>query len=144
MIKDGKDIMVYVNTGTDETPSWSPTAAATSHKISSTSEKKTRKTKDSTGLYSDSRVVGLSQTITVDALSGDGAASYDALYAMWKAAKPVKLKYSTTAEASGDKYEEGLYIIDTLEETSPADDDATYSATFSNAGAIESKTVAAE
>ena len=59
-----------------------------------------------------------------------------------KARKPVKLKYGFAQETTGDKYEEGLFVITSLEESSPADDDATYSATFENSGVVETKTTA--
>lgn len=140
-VREGKDIMVYVNTGTAEVPVWSPTAAATSHKITNSSETKQRKTKDNVALWGEKRVVGLSTAVSVEALSSDDAVvSYESLLAMWKTGEPVLLKYSATTEAAGDKYEEGLFIIASLDETAPADADATYSASFENTGEVSTKT----
>ena len=139
-VREGKDIMVYVNTGTAEVPVWSPTAAATSHKIANASETKQRITKDNPGKWKEKRVTGLSTTISVEALSSDDAVvSYNSLLAIWKAGEPVLLKYSNTEETVGGKYEEGLFIIDSLDETAPADADATYSATFGNTGEVTTK-----
>jgi len=56
-----------------------------------------------------------------------------------KLRKPVKLKYGYTESETGTSYEEGLFVITNLEESSPADDDATYSATFENTGNVETK-----
>lgn len=59
-----------------------------------------------------------------------------------KSREPVKLKYGFTEEQANDKYEEGLFVITSLEQTSAAGEDATYSATFENTGAVETKTKA--
>ena len=67
---EGRDIMLCVNTGaSDEAPTYTPTAAATSHSISYSGETKERVTKDSgNGAWSEKRVTKLSVSIKVDAL----------------------------------------------------------------------------
>ena len=72
----------------------------------------------------------------------DADMGYDKLLEIMKKREAVKLKYGFTQEATGEKYEEGLFVITSLEQTSPADDDATYTATFENTGNVETKTVA--
>lgn len=58
---------------------------------------------------------------------------------MFKERKPVKLKYGFATDEGTEEHEEGLFVITSLEENSPADDDATYSASFENTGNVETK-----
>ena len=132
--------MLYIQ----ESDAFIPQAAATSHTISYSGETKERVTKDSkNGAFSNKRVTKLSVSIQCEALTLFGEDSvYDKLLAIMKSRQSVKLKYGYTEEAGGQssKYEEGMFIITSLEQNSPADDDATYSATFENDGNVETKT----
>jgi len=148
-IVNGSDILVSRNTGTTETPIWTPTAFSTSHKCTTSAETKQRVHKDlSNPLWPEKKVTGLSQTITTEALcaTDESAEGYDQLLAAMKAAEPVQLKYApkTTAIANGDKYEEGMFIITSLERNDPATEDSTMSATFESCGEIETKTYSAQ
>lgn len=139
---EGRDIMLFVNSGASESnPTWVKTAAATSHTISYSGETKERVTKDTeNGAFSQKSVTKLSCTITCEALKTfDADMGYDTLLKQMKLRKPVKLKYGYTESETGTSYEEGLFVITNLEESSPADDDATYSATFENTGNVETK-----
>lgn len=139
---EGRDLMLYVDTSeTEQTPTWEPTAAATSHTISYSGETKERVTKDtSNGAFSEKTVTKLSVSISCEALTVFGAKmGFDKLLALMKARKPIKLKYGFATADSGDSYEEGMFVITSLEQSSPADDDATYSATFENTGMVETK-----
>ena len=140
---EGRDLMLFVDTSADgSSPKWTPTAAATSHQISYSGETKERVTKDTgNGTFSEKSVTKLSVSITCEALTTFNAeCGFDSLLALMKQRKPVKLKYGFTQEENSDKYEEGMFVITSLEQSSPADDDATYSATFENTGAVETKT----
>lgn len=142
---EGRDLMLFVDSATEgPSPTWTPTAAATSHTISYSGETKERVTKDTAnGAFSQKTVTKLSVSITCEALKTFNAdCGFDKLLELMKARKPVKLKYGFAQETTGDKYEEGLFVITSLEESSPADDDATYSATFENSGVVETKTTA--
>jgi len=134
--------MLYVNTGTDDTPVYTPTAAATSHSVSYSGETKERVTKDtSNGAFSEKSVTKLSVTIKCDALVVfDADCGYDQLLKIFKSRTKVKLKYGFTVEETGDSYEEGFFVITSLERTDSAEDDANYSATFENSGNVETKT----
>lgn len=139
---EGRDLMLYVDISNDGLePSYKPTAAATSHSINYSGETKERVTKDtSNGAFSEKSVTKLSVSITCEALVVfDAECGYDKLLEIFKSRKKVKLKYGFTQEESGDKYEEGLFVITSLEQTSSAEDDATYSATFENSGNVETK-----
>ena len=132
-IVEGRDLMLYVNTAeTNENPTYKAQAAATNHTITYSGETKKRVTKDtSNGAFSN---------VKSDCLVSIGdAAGWEKLLAVFKSRKPVKLKYGFAAEEQGDSYEEGMFVITSLEQTSSATDDAQYSATFENDGAVETK-----
>lgn len=136
-------MLVYINTGTGVSPTWAPIAYATSHKCSTSAETKQRVHKDlANSKWAKKVVTGFSQTITCDSLISTEAQkkSYDALNAAMKAGNPVLLKYSSTNIEQGDKYEQGEYIITSLERNDPANEDATMSATFENYGEITTMT----
>ena len=153
-IISGGDIMVYINTGTEEVPVWTPTAHATEHKISHGTEFRKRKTKD-TGNASKKKASEQTTTITIAALATYGAHNYFDLRALQLAGAEVLLKYSgrtaqevtdkkcEVSEQPGDQYEQGKFVINSLERTDPNDADSTMSATFENSGLPEIKTVPA-
>lgn len=131
--------MLYINTADpDKAPIYTPQAAATSHTITYTGETKERVTKDSSnGVYSEKKVTKLGVSIKCEALVSFGdAAGYEKLLTVMKSRNAVKLKYGFAQEEAGDKYEEGMFIITSLEQTSAAGEDATYSATFENSGEV--------
>ena len=141
-IVEGRDLMLYLNTGASgENPTYTPQAAATSHTITYSAETKERVTKDTkNGAFSNKTVTKLGVSIKSDCLVSVGdAAGWDKLLATFKARKPIKLKYGFVDEKNGDSYEEGMFVITSLEQNSPADEDASYSATFENDGAVETK-----
>lgn len=140
-IIEGRDLMLYINTGSEATPTYTPQAAATSHTITYSGETKERVTKDTAnGAYSEKKVTKLGVSIKCEALVSFGdAAGYDKLLSVMKEREAVKLKYGFSAEVTGDKYEEGMFIITSLEQSSAAGEDATYSATFENTGVVETK-----
>lgn len=142
-ILEGRDLMLYINSDVkSDIPVYTAQAAATSHTISYSGETKERVTKDSTnGAYSEKKITKLSVSIKCEALVSFGdAAGYDKLLEVMKTRQPVKLKYGFAAEETGDKYEEGLFVITSIEQTASASEDATYSASFENTGAVETKT----
>ena len=139
---EGRDIMLYANTGTsDETPTYTATAAAKSHSINYSGETKERVTKDSgSGAWSEKRVTKLGVSITVEALTVYNVdCGYDKLLEIMKSRQPVLLKYGFKEEETGDTYEEGKFVITSLEKNDPADDDSTYSASFENSGEVTTK-----
>lgn len=151
-IISGGDIMVYINTGTVGTPVWTPTAHATEHKISHSTELRVRKTKD-TGKAAKKKASNQSTTITISALATYGTHSYFELRTLQLAGAETLLKYSgrpaldvtdgkcEISEETGDKYEQGLFMLTSLERNDPNDADSTMTATFENSGLPEIKTV---
>ena len=139
---EGRDIMLYANTGTsDETPTYTATAAAKSHSINYSGETKERVTKDTgSGAWSEKRVTKLGVSIKVEALTVYNVdCGYDKLLEVMKSRQPVLLKYGFKEEETGDTYEEGKFVITSLEKNDPADDDSTYSASFENSGEVTTK-----
>ena len=138
-IIEGRDLMLYIETSAGSDPAtYVAQAAATSHTITYTGETKERVTKDTgNGAFSEKKVTKLGVSIKCEALVSFGeAAGYDKLLEYMKGRKAVKLKYGFAQEQAGDKYEEGLFVITSLEQTSAAGEDATYSATFENSGEV--------
>lgn len=138
--ENGSALLLYVSTGTPEAPSYKLIAGATSHNISTTAETKSRSTKDASGKWKGKTVIGLSQTIKCDTLVSleEGAYGYDQLLSLMKSGNSVHLRYSKKEQTLtvGDKYEEGNYVITSLERTDPANEDSTMSATFESDGEI--------
>lgn len=153
-IIDGGDILVYVNTGTAEVPVWTPMFHCKECSIKHSTEIRKRLTKD-TGKSAEKRAGEQTTVVSVSGLATYGAYNYFDLRALQKAGTPVTLKYSGRPEADvtagkaevheevGDKYEEGLFIITSVERNDPKAEDSTMSASFENSGDTELKTVEA-
>lgn len=140
MYEDGSAYLLYVVVENEE----KLIGGSTSHNVSTSAETKSRSTKDISGKWDEKTVTKLSQTVKLDALvlTDPEKYSYDDLMALMKAGEPVKLRYGKKKEslAEGDKSEEGMYVITSLERNDPANDDSTLSATFENSGAIATTT----
>ena len=95
-------------------------------------------TKDTgSGAWSEKRVTKLGVSIKVEALTVYNVdCGYDKLLEIMKSRQPVLLKYGFKEEETGDTYEEGKFVITSLEKNDPADDDSTYSASFENSGEV--------
>ena len=133
---NGSDMLLYVG--------GKAVGSCTSHTVTFNSETKERAVKPvasaaiSSGLWKGKGVVGLSYSI-----SGEGLVFYDEtecgfreLFALWKAGRPVTVK-CMERENSDTPYLSGNFVIASLEQTSPAQDDATYSITLENDGEVE-------
>ncbi len=136
---NGSDIMLFVEVTKGSTKKFVPTVAAKSHKISYKASTKTRVTKDTTNsLYEQKSVKTISVSISVDgfvAVDKDKADTMDLLRLM-KTGQAVKAKYGAKEGKAGDSYEEGMFIIESWDSSSPASEDATYSATLVNTGEV--------
>lgn len=134
--------MLYVNTGeSNESPTWQAQAMALSHTITYSTETKERLTKDSPGGNSEKRITSVKVSIKAEALRSFGDKDKKLLLKAMKEKKNVYLKYGFTEadEQAGDDYEEGSFVITSLEETSQAGEDVSYSAQFESSGEILTK-----
>lgn len=144
---DGRNLMLYLNSAeTNDAPTWQAQALATSHTITYNTETKERLTKDSPGGNPEKRITAVTVTIKADALRAFGDKDKKLLLKAMKEKQNVLLKYGFAKEdeQEGDDYEEGEFVIDSLEETSQAGEDVTYSAQFSSSGDVQTKQVSSK
>ena len=105
----------------------------TSHTLTFNSETKDRAVKPaanqnySSGLWKGKGVTGLSISISAEGLRyyGEAENGYAELSALWGAGAPVQVK-AFQREGDETPYVEGSFVITSIEEASPAQDDATY------------------
>ena len=88
-------------------------------------------------LFKNKRVSGLSVQVKADGIvfSGETESGFKDILAAWKGGTPVELVL-IKRENDDNPYCSGNFIISSLENTAPAGEDATYSATFDNDGAV--------
>lgn len=113
----------------------------TSHKLTFNSETKERAVKPaasepiSSGLWKDKGVNGLSISISAEGLRfyDETEGGFTEIGAQWGVGQSVTVK---AFKRGGDAtpYLEGKFVITSLEEDSPAQDDATYSVSLENDG----------
>lgn len=115
----------------------------TSHTVSYNTETKQTSVKpvataaSNISKWKSSRVTALSMQVKVDGLQFDGETeeSIADLRAAWAAGLPVALKLFARGNDAAP-YATGNFIVSSLEENNPAGDDASYSGTFDNDGAV--------
>lgn len=113
----------------------------TSHTLTFNSETKERAVKPaasaaaSSGLWKGKGVSALSISISADGLryTGEAENGFDELSALWGAGEPVTVLAFLRSNDS-TPYLQGSFVITSIDETSPADDDATYSISLENNG----------
>lgn len=94
------------------------------------------KSKEEAGKFKSKTVSGLSIQVKADGLAfrSETEGGFKQLLAKWKVGSSVKLDLFER-ENDATPYLSGSFVITTLEITSPAGEDSTYSATFDNDGA---------
>ena len=133
---NGSDLLVMV--GTKAVGHCTTHTATFSTETKDTAVKPTAATAASAAsLYKGKRVSGLSVQVKADGLvfSGETEAGFKDILGAWKAGDPVELVL-LKRENDDNPYCSGNFIISSLENTAPAGEDATYSATFDNDGAV--------
>lgn len=113
----------------------------TTHTLTFNSDTKDRQVKPessktaSSGFWKEKGVTGLSISISAEGLryNGDSENGFDELSALWGKGEVVIV---SAIKRSGDTnpYLKGNFVISSVEETSPAQDDTTYSISLENAG----------
>lgn len=122
----------------------------TSHTLTFNSETKDRNVKPvasqgaQAGLWKGKGVTGLSISISAEGLRfyNETENGFDEIAAKWGVGQSVKVKayqrgengVVETGNGASEPYVDGNFIIASIEETSPAQDDATYSVTLENDG----------
>jgi len=89
----------------------------------------------SSGLWKKKGVIGLSYSISAEGLRfyDETECGFKELFKLWKAGKSVKVK-CMERENTDNPYLEGDCVIASLEDSAPAQDDATYSLSLENDG----------
>lgn len=121
-----------------------PVGHCTSHTLTFNSETKDRAVKPvstktkSSGLWKGKGVVGLSISISAEGLRfyNETENGFDEIAAKWGAGTSVEVK-AFEREGDDEPYVKGNFVITSIEETSPAQDDATYSISLENDGEPE-------
>ncbi len=116
----------------------------TSHTLTFNSETKDRAVKPvasagkSSGLWKDKGVTGLSISISAEGLRfySETESGYEETGALWGKGAAVTVKAFKRGD-DANPYVKGNFVIASLEETSPAQDDATYSISLENVGEPE-------
>lgn len=87
-------------------------------------------------LFKSKTVSGLSVQVKADGLAcyGEDEAGFPELLKAWHEGKPVDLSLFSRGNTETPYYK-GPFVISSLEQTAPAGEDTTFSATFDNAGA---------
>lgn len=115
----------------------------TSHTVTFNSETKERAVKPavsapkSTGKFKNKGVTGMSVSISAEGLQveGERETGLEKLRALWLAGKSVPVKCFKRGSDT-KPYLEGNFVIASLEESEPAQDDATYSISLENDGPV--------
>lgn len=113
----------------------------TSHTCTFNSETKDRAVKPvaskkkTAGLWKEKGITGLSISISGEGLCFDGETEngYAALRALWIKGESVEVK-AFEREKDASPYMVGNFVISSLEESNPAQDDSTYSISLENDG----------
>lgn len=116
----------------------------TSHTVTFTSETKERAVKPpvekakSSGMWKQKGVTGLSVSISAEGLRcyEETENGYTEIAPSWGKGETVEVECFRRGEDKAP-YLKGLFVIASMEETSPAQDDATYSISLENAGEPE-------
>lgn len=115
----------------------------TSHTLTFASETKDRAVKPvasatiSTSLWKGKGVTGLSVSISAEGLRNydETEGGFKSLVNAWTTGQPVEV-IGFERESDATPYLSGNFVITNLEETSPAQDDATYSISLENDGVV--------
>ena len=130
---NGSDLLLYVG--------GKAVGSCTSHTTTFNSETKERAVKPvasaalSSGKWKKKGVVGLSYSISAEGLRfyDETECGFKQLFKLWKAGEPVEVK-CMEREGAEKPYLVGNCVITSLEESAPAQDDATYSVNLENDG----------
>lgn len=134
---NGSNILLKVDEGT--------IGHCTSHTLTFNSETKDRAVKPpasesiASGLWKGKGVTGLSISISAEGLRfyKESESGFDAIAAKWGVGKSVDVEAYLRDEEANKPYVKGKFVITSLEETSPAQDDATYTVNLENDGEPE-------
>lgn len=137
----GVDLIMGVVVTSNNAEVFKPLGYSSGCKISDSSETGERITKEvAAASWKQKYVKTLSETITAEGFVYDGVAAssigFPDLKSMWLNKTTVKLRYKYRDQGASEGLYEGDFIITSLEQDGPADDDEKWSVTFENTGAV--------
>ena len=135
-IIDGGDIVVLVEAG----GTFKPIGHSESCKISTSTSFRERRTKQTNG--KERQADETDTNVAVESLTLYGSYSYFDLKEKQLAKEKLKIKYAPETEEAGDRYEEGMFFIDSLDRSDKVGEDSKVSVSFVQASQPEIKTVA--
>ncbi len=135
--RQGVDLIM----GIVQSSTFKPLGYSTGCKISDSTETGERVTKETgASQWKEKYVKSLAEQITAEGFVYDSVAGtsigFPDLTSMWLAKAPVKLRYKYRDQGANEGLYEGDFIITSLEQDGPADDDEKWSVTFENSGAV--------
>lgn len=141
----GVDLIMGIVVTSNNTETFKPLGYSSGCKISDSSETGERVTKETTAAsWKQKYVKTLSETVTAEGFVYDGVAAssigFPDLKSMWLSKTTVKLRYKYRDQGASEGLYEGDFIITSLEQDGPADDDEKWSITFENSGPITAVT----
>ena len=141
MYRDGYDLIMGAVVG----GTFKPFGYSTTCKISDSTETGERTTKEpGKGKFKEKYVKSLSEQVTAEGFVYDDVAAssigFPDLKTIWLNAQTVKLRYKYRDQGANEGLYEGNFIITSLEQDGPADDDEKWSVTFENSGAVTAVT----
>ena len=91
-----------------------------------------------TGKWTEKSITKLSESLSAEGFCfyDEAECGYSDLVKLWQAAQPVQVKYSHRGEEA-TKYRSGNFVITSIEQTRPADDDASYSVSLESSGEVK-------
>jgi hypothetical protein len=150
-VQFGGDILVYQNTGTEETPEWEAFGHSTSHSYSGSTNMRERIHKDDGGTTHIRPGRHAPGTISINGLATYDGVDFYAIEKLRIDRERIHLKYSGRPaddpntvefkEDSGDKYMEAYGYITEVGREDTVDGDSTYSCTVTLDGVPTEKEV---
>lgn len=135
----GVDLIMGIMVTSGNTATFKPLGYSTGCKITDSTETGERVTKEEgASQWKEKYVKSLSEQITAEGFVYDGVAAssigFPDLKELWISKATVELRYKYR---NGNELYTGNFIITSLEQDGPADDDEKWSVTFENTGPIE-------
>lgn len=131
-VKQGVDVLVYVNTGTEATPVWTAVAGQRNATLTLETEDLDITTKDSSGAMRERVPTFVSWSVSCDGLWVESDTGLQALRDAWRNRNLVQIR----VKFAEDDIEEGQAIVASIDLEAPYDDAATYAAEFSGASEL--------
>ena len=139
--RDGYDLIMGAVVTENNQETFKPLGYSSGCKISDSTETGERATKEpGKGKFKEKYVKSLAEQITAEGFVYDEVAAssvgFPDLKTAWLSKKTVKVRYKYRDQGASEGLYEGDFIITSLEQDGPADDDEKWSITLENSGPV--------